>query len=120
MNNLKIDECSIGNDSLIEHYMAEIRKRLPVVDRVLEQYGEMPLSEYLDVVTATTKERYQSHEDFADAVYEYAAPLLGEEAAALAREEIKQSPVVLTANHHGVDYFAQSVQGTLLFSQRKL
>jgi hypothetical protein len=38
----------------------------------------------------------------------------------MAREELKQSPVVLTANHHGVDYFAQSVQGTLLFSQRKL
>jgi hypothetical protein len=56
----------------------------------------------------------------ADAVYEYAAPLLGEEVAAMAREELKQSPVVLTANHHGVDYFAQSVQGTLLFSQRKL
>ena len=120
MSNQKIDNCFKGDDSLIEHYMAEIRKRLPVVDRVLEQYGEMPLSKYLNVVTETANERYQSHEDLADAVYEYAAPLLGEEAAAMAREEIKQSPVVLTANHHGVDYFAQSVQGTLLFSQRKL
>ncbi len=120
MNNLKTDNASPENDSLIEHYMAEIRKRLPVVDRTLAQYGEMPLSEYLNVVTETASERYQSHEDLADAVYEYAAPLLGEEAAAMAREELKQSPVVLTANHHGVDYFAQSVQGTLLFSQRKL
>ncbi|MEH6577332.1 MAG: hypothetical protein V7731_09695 [Amphritea sp.] len=120
MNKLKLHDCSTENDSLIEHYMAEIRKRLPVVDRALEQYGDMPLSEYLDVVTETASERYQSHEDLADAVYEYAAPLLGEETAALAREELKQSPVVLTANHHGVDYFAQSVQGTLLFSQRKL
>jgi hypothetical protein len=120
MNNHKSDDCSTGNDSLIEHYMAEIRKRLPVVDRTLELYGELPLSAYLDVVTETASERYQSHEDLADVVYEYAAPLLGEELAAMAREELKQSPVVLTANHHGVDYFAQSVQGTLLFSQRKL
>lgn len=120
MNKLKRDDCATGNDSLIEHYMAEIRKRLPVVDRVLDQYGELPLSEYLDVVTKTASERYQSADDLGDAVYEYAAPLLGKEVAAMAREELKQSPVVLTANHHGVDYFAQSVQGTLLFSQRKL
>jgi hypothetical protein len=120
MHTPKTDDCSTGNDSLIEHYLAEIRKRLPVVDKTLELYGELPLSEYLDVVTKTPSERYQSHEDLADAVYEYAAPLLGEEVAAMAREELKQSPVVMTANHHGVDYFAQSVQGTLLFSQRKL
>jgi hypothetical protein len=120
MHTPKTDDCSTGNDSLIEHYLAEIRKRLPVVDKTLELYGELPLSEYLDVVTETPSERYQSHEDLADVVYEYAAPLLGEEVAAMAREELKQSPVVLTANHHGVDYFAQSVQGTLLFSQRKL
>jgi hypothetical protein len=120
MNKLKTDDCVTGNDSLIEYYLAEIRKRLPVVDRTLELYGELPLSEYLDVVTETPSERYQSHEDLADVVYEYALPLLGEKIAAMAREELKQSPVVLTANHHGVDYFAQSVQGTLLFSQRKL
>jgi hypothetical protein len=120
MHTPKTDDCSTGNGSLIEHYLAEIRKRLPVVDRALELYGELPLSEYLDVVTKTASERYQSHEDLGDAVYEYALPLLGEKTAAMAREELKQSPVVLTANHHGVDYFAQSVQGTLLFSQRKL
>ncbi|MFT6926715.1 MAG: hypothetical protein ACJAZP_002335 [Psychromonas sp.] len=120
MNNLNNDDGSAEGDSLIEHYLTEIRKRVPVVDRTLALYGDMPLSEYLDVVTETASERYQSHEDLGDAVYEYALPLLGEEAAAIAREELKQSPVVLTANHHGVDYFAQSVQGTLLFSQRKL
>lgn len=120
MNTLNKDDCVTGNDSLIEYYMAEIRKRLPVVDRTLELYGELSLSEYLDVVTETASERYQSADDLADAVYEYALPLLGEEVAVMAREELKQSPVVLTANHHGVDYFAQSVQGTLLFSQRKL
>jgi hypothetical protein len=120
MNKLKTDDCTTENDSLIEYYLAEIRKRVPIVDRTLELYGELPLSEYLDVVTKTASERYQSADDLGDAVYEYALPLLGEEVAAMAREELKQSPVVLTANHHGVDYFAQSVQGTLLFSQRKL
>lgn len=120
MNNLKIDDSSTENKALIEDYMAEIRKRLPIVDRTLRLYGDMPLSEYLKVVTETACDRYQSHQDLGDAVYEYAAPLLGEEIAAMAREELKLSPVVLTANHHGVDYFAQSVQGSLLFSQRKL
>jgi len=120
MNSLKIDDGSTGNDSLVEHYMAEIRQLLPVVDRTLALYADMPLSEYIDVVSETACAGYQSPDDFGDAVYEYAAPLLGEKIAAMAREELKQSPVVLTANHHGVDYFAQSVQGTLLFSQRKL
>jgi hypothetical protein len=55
MHTPKTDDCFTGNDSLIEHYLAEIRKRLPVVDKTLELYGELPLSEYLDVVTKTPR-----------------------------------------------------------------
>jgi len=108
------------DSGVIDRYMALIREKLPVVDSTLAEYGDMSVDEYLDVITKVPPESYQSSDDLADVVYEYAAPLLGEETAAQARDELKQSPVVLTANHHGVDYFAQSVQGTMIFSQRKL
>jgi hypothetical protein len=36
-----------------------------------------------------------------------------------ASQDLTVSPVVLTANHHGVDYFAQSVQGSLFFYLHK-
>jgi hypothetical protein len=49
-------------------------------------------------------------------VENYAAPLLGDEVAASVRASLVQVPLVLTANHHGVDYFSQSVQGSLIFS----
>jgi hypothetical protein len=59
---------------------------------------------------------YQSRDDLLDIVYRYAAPLLGESTALSTVQDLSASPVVLTANHHGVDYFAQSVQGSLIFS----
>ncbi|WP_156948097.1 hypothetical protein [Marinobacterium jannaschii] len=108
------------SESLLEHYMGLIREKLPVVDRTLSDYGHLTIDEYLDVITKTPSASYQPSDDFAEAVYDCAAPLLGEETALLVRNELRQSPVVLTANHHGVDYFAQSVQGTMIFSQRKL
>lgn len=106
-----------GSDTLAT-YMQSVRQMLPVVERTLTDYGEAPVSDYLQAVSQTVEQRYQPHDDLAEAVYESALSLFGEETALQVKTELQQSPVVLTANHHGVDYFAQSVQGTLFFSQR--
>jgi len=57
--------------------------------------------------------------DLVDSVRRCSAPLLGTRVADLLEEEILANPVALTTNHHGVDFFAQSVQGTLIFSLRR-
>jgi len=107
-----------ADSSLVETCMETIRRRLPVVDRTLREHGRSSLGDYLQQVTRCTPESYQPRADLGEAVYGYAAPLLGESVARQARAELDLCPAVLTANHHGVDFFAQSVQGTLLFSLR--
>ncbi|OMH32748.1 hypothetical protein [Motiliproteus sp. MSK22-1] len=91
---------------------------MPVVKNTIERYGNYRLEEYLQLLAASSSASYQPSDDLGEAVYQYAAPLLGESVAQQARSDLKQSPFVLTANHHGVDYFAQSVQSTLLFGLR--
>ncbi|MGE5607563.1 MAG: hypothetical protein ACM3YE_17960, partial [Bacteroidota bacterium] len=43
------------------------------------------------------------------------APILGEHTAKELARDLENHPVILTANHHGVDYFTQSYQGNFTF-----
>jgi hypothetical protein len=45
---------------------------------------------------------------------------LGDSIAKQVSRDLSEEPIVITANHHGVDFFAQSVQGTLLTFLRSL
>jgi hypothetical protein len=93
---------------------------LPIVERTLLAHGDSSLESYLEQVVTRSPVSYQPPQDLGEAVYRYAAPLLGESVARQARQELTLCPAVLTANHHGVDFFAQSVQSTLLFSLRSI
>ena len=57
----------------------------------------------------------EDREDLCKAVYEYLMPILGTDIAENTCSDIKRFPVLLTANHHGIEYFAQSVQGNLIY-----
>ncbi|NTV42935.1 MAG: hypothetical protein HGA63_06505, partial [Syntrophobacteraceae bacterium] len=91
----------------------------PVLKHTLAEFGDCTITGYLKALTRIVPRGYQERSDLGDAVYRYGTPLLGEAAASKAARDLEEHPVVLTANHHGVDYFAQSVQGTLLFSLMK-
>lgn len=91
-----------------------------VINRTLAHHGSHTVADYLDRAVQTVDKPYQSRDDLLDVVYRYAAPLLGSESAERACADLRESPSVLTTNHHGVDFFAQSVQGSLIFSQRKV
>ncbi|MBN1008453.1 hypothetical protein [Amphritea pacifica] len=104
---------------MAEQLLGAVRNRVPVVDRVLRLSGGSPLSEYLQQVCQFSQQSYQPRSDIADVIYEYVAPLLGEKIAERTAADFLQHPVALTANHHGVDFFAQSVQGSLLFGLAK-
>ncbi|MDO6468942.1 hypothetical protein Q4498_12520 [Neptunomonas phycophila] len=104
----------------LESYLQRIREALPTVDRTLRDHGDKTIAQYLETQNVFSATSFQPRDDLAEVVYNYAKPLLGEEVAREAASELLANPVVLTANHHGVDYFAQSVQGTLIFSLRKI
>jgi hypothetical protein len=101
------------------HYLEIVCSHSPVVCQTIEEYGDIPLASFLKKLAPDTGPSFQQRADLVEAVYRYAAPLLGESVARKASQDLVASPVVLTANHHGVDFFAQSVQGSLFFSFHK-
>jgi hypothetical protein len=104
----------------LDGWLERVGQALPVVKRTLEQYGDLTVEEYLATQNQFSEQSFQPREDVAEVLYEHTQGLLGEEVARRTADEFLANPVVLTANHHGVDYFAQSVQGTLLFSWRNI
>ena len=102
-----------------EQLLDAVRYQVPVVDKVLQSAGECTVSEYLQQVCQVSQQSYQPRSDIAEVIYDYVAPLLGEQMAERTAADFLRHPVALTTNHHGVDFFAQSVQGSLLFGLAK-
>ncbi|MEM7251192.1 MAG: hypothetical protein AAF493_07210 [Pseudomonadota bacterium] len=98
-----------------ERMLRDVRRTVSVVDRTLAGFSDEPVSAYVESLRPNPTQSFQPRDDFFQLAKEKAEPVLGDRADDLAAE-LERVPAVLTANHHGVDYFAQSVQGTLLFS----
>ncbi|BBB27614.1 hypothetical protein [Amphritea japonica] len=104
---------------LAEELLSTVRRQAPVVDRVLSSAGNLSLAEYLQRVCRVSPVSFQSCSDIAEVIHEYVEPLLGKELAERTAADFLHHPVALTTNHHGVDFFAQSVQGSMLFGLAK-
>ena len=105
---------------LAQEYLRLVCQNLPVVGSIVSAFGELPLSSYLRELSAQSTLSYQPRDDLIRAVRQYIVPLLGEEVASLAAVELARNPVVVTTNHHGVDYFSQSVQGSILVALERI
>ena len=93
----------------------------PVVRNAIKKYGDHTLSEYLNHIKPDfIAPAYQPMDDLLEAVQRVIKPLLGESIAKRTADEIEANPIVLTANHHGVVYFAQDFQGSMIFSLDKI
>lgn len=117
--NETVEESDRRLDYPAESYLDLACKSSEVVDRTIQKYGEQSLAVYLTHLNPNSASPFQERHDLVDAVYRYAAPLLGVPAARGVSQDLLECPLVLTANHHGIDFFAQSVQGTLIFSLYK-
>lgn len=106
--------------SLTDQYLALVCDRSAVIKQTIENHGNSSLDNYLSEILTFSENPLQPRNDLLEAVYQYAAPLLGETVAENTAKELEKLPAVLTANHHGVDFMAQSVQGSLVFSLRKI
>jgi len=102
------------------NFLDQVCARSPVVKRTIDQYGQISLDNYLRETLSICKNPLQPRNDLLEAVYRYAAPLLGEAVAEKTAQELQILPAVVTAHHHGVDFQAQSVQTSLIFSLRKV
>ena len=106
--------------NLLEYAFAQVCEQLPPVRRAYENDGHLTLPAFLQQTLRVSTDPLQPRADLLDVVYRYAAPLLGETIAATAAQELQNSPAVLTSNHHGADFLAQSLQGGLIFSLREI
>lgn len=102
-------------DCLINH----ICDLSPTVKMVLNKQGMSTMRRYITNIVPRPVDSYQSSKALHKAIYDYVKPLLGKKIAKRTIEDVTTLPFVLTANHHGVDFFAQSVQGTLIFGSRQ-
>lgn len=93
----------------------EICRLLPVVKKIIEKYGSVSLSHYINNFSIDRQPGFQSGSDLNKAVFQYTTPLLGKSVAKRVAHDISNSPSVLTTTHHGIDYFANSVQGNLIY-----
>ncbi|MCP4104278.1 MAG: hypothetical protein GY749_01875 [Desulfobacteraceae bacterium] len=109
-----------ARNTLAEHYLDIACEKLPVINQAISKYGDSSLSTYLQELVPKNKPAYQPMNDLFEVIQQYAGSLLGNSVAKRLVQDIAEFSVVLTANHHGVDYFSQSVQGSLIFALRTL
>ena len=104
------------NNLSLMHLLSQVCARSPVIKRTIDQYGQVSLDDYLRETQLICDSPLQPRNDLLEAVHRYVAPLLGEVIAEKAVQELQTLPAVVTAHHHGVDFQAQSVQTSLIFS----
>ncbi|MCH9670302.1 MAG: hypothetical protein K0U93_02525 [Gammaproteobacteria bacterium] len=113
-------ESDIRAPSDLSALLARTRRAAPVLDRTITEFGSATVAEYVGGLKPAPAPSYQSRDDLLEVVHGLAESLLSTDVATRLCRQLDANPVVLTANHHGVDYFAQSVQGSLLFSMREV
>ena len=95
--------------SLLESLCA----RLPPLADALSVSIERSVGDHVSALLSHRSSALQPRDDLLEVVHGASVRLLGASDADAAVATLEHSPSVLSANHHGVDYFAQSVQGTL-------
>ncbi|MCP4022595.1 MAG: hypothetical protein GY729_12200 [Desulfobacteraceae bacterium] len=99
-----------------DFYLDLVCRYTTVVKKALVRHGDKTIADYVKNYTLPYCQGYQKRDDFLEITHDFLLPLVGSSLARRTASSLAKTPVVLTASHHGVDYFAQSVQGSLLFS----
>ncbi len=94
--------------------------KFPGVAGIVREYGRLSLEEYAGEFFRYQARSIQPRDDLIEAASEYARRLLGGETAALIERHFAETPVAMTANHHGVDYKSLTVHGTIIYALPRL
>lgn len=103
---------------LADDLLATAARTSPLVRETLRCHGDASLAELLASLRPPDGDPPQSRDDLWEVLGRHVAAHDGAEVAADLLDGLKADPIVPTSNHFGVDTFADSVQGTLLFSLR--
>ncbi len=106
--------------SFPEQYLDMLCHKLPVVKRIITEYGECSLLQYLQHFAPRFEPSYQPIDDFLQVVHDYTERLLGKTLAQQVIQDIASFPLLLTANHLGVDSYSQFIQANILIALRVL
>ncbi len=102
-------------------YLQTACEKLPVVKQTLHEYGDSTLGDYIERFNHSGHvQPFQSRDDLFGIIEQYGSLFADTWAVKKIIDNLASNPVVLTANHQGVDYFAQSIQGTLIFALNHL
>jgi hypothetical protein len=104
----------------LENHLDTVCHHSTILNNVITKQGGWSLKAYLNSIQPNYQLSIQPPDDVISIIYRYLRPLLGTNIAREAAIDLENFPVVLTANHHGVDYFSHSIQGSLLFTLAKL
>lgn len=89
-----------------------------LISDTLRRHGDAPLLNVLSQFQPRPLPCVQARDDLWDVIERTASPYCGSDIAREAVAELRDDPVLSTANHFGVDTLAVSVQETLLFALR--
>nr|WP_319493762.1 hypothetical protein [uncultured Desulfobacter sp.] len=96
-------------------YLEMVCQTLPVVKNILNTVGRMPLGVYAQRFNTPPGLSIQPRDDIKQAVFDQIDPVLGEKIAVRTANDLMASGTVMTTTHLGIDYFANSVQGNLIY-----
>ena len=97
------------------NYLEMVCQRLPVVKTILNTEGHIPLGEYAERFNTPPIAGLQPRDDIKQAVFDQIHPVLGKDIAMRTANDLAASGTVMTTTHLGIDYFANSVQGNLIY-----
>lgn len=103
-------------DEQLDMLETSIAERRPVLAALIREHGADSLGAYAETFAYSEAEPIDSREDVIRVAGAYAERTLGAPLAKKLQERLRRSPALLTANHHGPDYFALTVGGSILFS----
>ncbi len=97
-------------------WLARACQQVPKIHHTIDHFGATRIDSYVDRLTAAESRRYQPYTDLTKSIHRRTKAVLGPAPCDPPSRDPAIMPYVLTANHHGIDYLAQSVQGSLIFA----
>lgn len=94
----------------INALLNEIMDRRPGLQDWWKKHQGMTLEHYAEELLQNPAQALQSREDVADVITQQAA-MLGSQRARALGEQVLNTPVIITANHHGPDFIGLTRQG---------
>lgn len=106
---------------MIEELLQQVLQEAPVLAECVQKEENSSLWEYCSRMVLKGKRNekpleYYATQDIGEAVKAYLFGEVGEQLAEQVGEQVKKQRILLTANHHEVEFCVQSVQGNILYA----